>query len=120
MRWLVCAALLALSWPAAAQMVAPLTTSDGRIACIQGMAKARGRPVLTPVQVRNCLRSTGSPQQDAPGRPATQRIGNRPDLRAFATCAFGKGKELAKEVAKELKEGGMEPVAAAIKANAVS
>ena len=81
----------------------PIVT--GVIACIQGMAKARGRPVLTPVQVRNCLRSTGSPQQDAPGRPATQRIGNRPDLRAFATCAFGKGKELAKEVAKELKEG---------------
>ena len=81
----------------------PIVT--GAIACIQGMAKARGRPVLTPAQVRNCLRSTGSPQQDAPGRPATQRIGNRPDLRAFATCAFGKGKELAKEVAKEFKEG---------------
>ena len=81
----------------------PIVT--GVIACIQGMAKARGRPVLTPAQVRNCLRSTGSPQQDAPARPATQRIGNRPDLRAFATCAFGKGKELAKEVAKELKEG---------------
>ena len=77
----------------------PIVT--GAIACIQGMAKARGRPVLTPAQVRNCLRSTGSPQQDAPGRPATQRIGNRPDLRAFATCAFGKGKELAKEVVKE-------------------
>ena len=70
------------------------------------MAKARGRAVLTSAQVRNCLRSTGSPQQDAPGRPATQRIGNRPDLRAFATCAFGKGKELAKEVAKD--EGGKE------------
>jgi hypothetical protein len=69
----------------------------GVIACIQGMAKARGRPVLTPAQVRNCLRSTGSPQQDAPGRPATQRIGNRPDIRAFATCAFGKGKELARK-----------------------
>ena len=80
----------------------------GVIACIQGMAKARGRPVLTPAQIRNCLRSTGSPQQDAPGRPATQRIGNRPDLRAFAACAFGKGKELAKEVAKELKEGSKE------------
>src|SRR4030095_10915820 len=81
----------------------PIVT--GVIACLQGMAKARGKPVLTPAQVRNCLRSTGSPQQDAPGRPATQRIGNRPDLRAFATCAFGKGKELAKEVAKEFKEG---------------
>jgi subtilisin family serine protease len=39
----------------------------GAIACLQGMAKAKGRPVLTPAQVRNCLRSTGSPQQDAPG-----------------------------------------------------
>jgi hypothetical protein len=77
----------------------------GAIACVQGMAKAKGRPVLTPAQVRNCLRSTGSPQQDAPGRPATQRIGNRPDIRAFATCAFGKGKELAKEVIKEFKDG---------------
>lgn len=76
----------------------------GAIACIQGMAKARGRPVLTPPQLRNCLRSTGSPQQDAPGRPASQRIGNRPDLRAFATCAFGKGKEITKEVVKEGKE----------------
>ena len=27
------------------------------------------------------LRSTGSPQQDAPSRPRTQRIGNRPNLR---------------------------------------
>jgi hypothetical protein len=81
----------------------PIVT--GAIACIQGMARARGRAVLTPAQVRNCLRATGSLQQDAPGRPATQRIGNRPDIRAFATCAFGKGKELAKEVAKEFKEG---------------
>ena len=78
----------------------PIVT--GVIACIQGMAKAKGRPVLTPAQVRNCLRSTGSPQQDAPGRPATQRIGNRPDIRAFATCAFGKGKEIVKEVTKEV------------------
>lgn len=82
----------------------PIVT--GAIACVQGMAKAKGRPVLTPAQVRNCLRSTGSPQQDATGRPATQRIGNRPDIRAFATCAFGKGKELTKEIIKEkdLKE----------------
>ena len=28
------------------------------------------------------LRATGSPQQDGPNGPATQRIGNRPDLRA--------------------------------------
>src|SRR6185436_15379996 len=54
----------------------PIVT--GVVACIQGMAKARNRPVLTFQQVRNCLRTTGSPQQAAPGRPVTQRIGNRP------------------------------------------
>jgi hypothetical protein len=80
----------------------PIVT--GAIASLQGMAKARGRPVLTPAQVRSFLRSTGSPQQDAPGRPATQRIGNRPDLRALSTAAFGKGKELSKELIKETKE----------------
>lgn len=36
MRSLIFLALLPLSTPAAAQLVAPLTTSDGRIACIQG------------------------------------------------------------------------------------
>lgn len=85
----------------------PIVT--GVIGSIQGMAKARGRPVLTPAQVRNCLRTTGSPQQDAPGRPATQRIGNRPDLRQFSVCAFGKGKDIKekdlKDVVKEGKEG---------------
>jgi hypothetical protein len=52
----------------------------GALACIQGTLKAAGRPLLTPVSARNLLRSFGSPQEDAPGRPASQRIGNRPDL----------------------------------------
>lgn len=64
----------------------PIVT--GAIACVQGMLKARSRPVLDPAQVRACLRATGSPQQDAPGRPATQRIGTRPDIKAFARQAF--------------------------------
>ena len=76
----------------------------GVAASLQGMARARGVPVLTPAQFRNCLRTTGSAQQDEPGRPATQRIGNRPNLRQLSVCAFGKGKELAKEVTKEGKE----------------
>lgn len=76
----------------------------GVAASLQGMARARGHAVLTPAQFRNCLRTTGSAQQDEPGRPATQRIGNRPNLRQLATCAFGKGKEIAKEVIKEGKE----------------
>jgi hypothetical protein len=50
-------------------------------AILQGIARRRGR-VLTAAQVRETLVATGSPQQDGPGRPATQRIGPRPDLRA--------------------------------------
>src|SRR5829696_9095623 len=80
----------------------------GVAASLQGMARARARPVLTPAQLRNCLRTTGSPQQDEPGRPATQRVGTRPNLRQLSVCAFGKSKELTKEVAKEDKETGKE------------
>jgi subtilisin family serine protease len=53
----------------------------GALGCVQGVLRGQGRPALTPQQARDLLRSTGSPQLDAPGRPATQRIGNRPDLR---------------------------------------
>jgi hypothetical protein len=38
--------------------------------------------------VRDLLRSTGSSQQDAPGRPATQRIGNCPNLRHLISSAL--------------------------------
>lgn len=57
----------------------------GVLACIQGALRAAGMPLLTPARARDLLRSTGSPQQDAPGRPATQRIGNRPNLREMLT-----------------------------------
>lgn len=53
----------------------------GTLACLQGALRAAGKPLLTPDSARALLRSTGSPQQDAPGRPAGQRIGNRPNLR---------------------------------------
>ncbi|MGW5310625.1 S8 family serine peptidase [Nocardia thailandica] len=53
----------------------------GAVAAAQAM---RGGDRLDPEQVRNLLRTTGSPQADAPGRPAAQRIGNLPDLRALA------------------------------------
>jgi hypothetical protein len=53
----------------------------GALACVQGVLRARGRIMLSPARARDLLRSTGSPQQDAPGRPAAQRIGNRPNLR---------------------------------------
>lgn len=53
----------------------------GALGCMQGILRARGLPLLTPSSTRSLLRSTGSPQQDATGRPRTQRIGNRPNLR---------------------------------------
>jgi hypothetical protein len=59
----------------------------GALACVQGILRARGRIVLSPARARELLRATGSPQQDAPGRPATQRIGNRPNLRQLITSA---------------------------------
>jgi hypothetical protein len=40
---------------------------------------------MSPERAREVLRATGSPQQDAPGRPASQRIGNRPDIKAAVT-----------------------------------
>jgi len=74
----------------------PIVT--GVVACLQGIQKAKGKPPLTFTELRNALRYTGSPQQGAPGRPSSQRIGNRPDLKAaysyiwrcfIATAAFG-------------------------------
>ncbi|GGM01079.1 hypothetical protein GCM10010129_50790 [Streptomyces fumigatiscleroticus] len=57
----------------------------GTLAALQGMLKAADQPPLTPERARSLLRATGSPQQDAPGRPASQRIGNRPDIKAAVT-----------------------------------
>ncbi|UAK36102.1 S8 family serine peptidase [Nocardia asteroides] len=54
----------------------------GAVTSYQAMsAAAAGRK--TPAEVRARLRETGSPQTDAPGRPATQRIGNLPDLKSM-------------------------------------
>lgn len=57
----------------------------GALAALQGMLKAAGHEPMSAEGARAVLRSTGSPQQDAPGRPASQRIGNRPDIRAAVT-----------------------------------
>ncbi|MDG4860673.1 S8 family serine peptidase [Streptomyces sp. T-3] len=57
----------------------------GALACLQGMLKAAGAQPMTPERAREVLRTTGSEQQHAPGRPASQRIGNRPDIRAAVT-----------------------------------
>jgi len=79
----------------------------GAVGCMQGALRAKSKPLLTPATARNILRTTGSPQQNEPGRPATQRIGNRPNLRqAFTQLGIApKGKEtkeIIKEVAKEI------------------
>jgi hypothetical protein len=59
----------------------------GAIGCMQGMQRASSLAPHTPAQVRNLLRTTGSPQVNGPGRPATQRIGSRPDLRQLLGTA---------------------------------
>ncbi|MED3924366.1 S8 family serine peptidase [Priestia megaterium] len=53
----------------------------GTLACLQGILKSRGQALLTFTRAREILRNTGSSQQDAPTRPKTQSIGNRPDLK---------------------------------------
>ena len=59
----------------------------GALSCVQGVLHAKGRPLMTPADARRCLRATGSVQQDAPGRPASQRIGNRSNIRQLLNCA---------------------------------
>jgi Subtilase family len=81
----------------------PIVT--GALGSLQGALRAAGRAPMTPATARNWLRSTGSAQQDEPGRPASQRIGNRPDLRQLFN-AHVKGSFLADKVTKfEGKEG---------------
>ena len=83
----------------------------GAVACLQGALRGASKPLLTPATAHNLLRSTGSPQQDAPGRPATQRIGNRPDLKAAlnslgiqASIKIQDGKALKDKEVKEIKD----------------
>lgn len=68
----------------------------GALAALQGMLKVAGQQPMSPERARAVLRATGSPQQDAPGRPASQRVGNRPDIKAAVTYllpqAVGSGK----------------------------
>ena len=56
----------------------------GAIACLQGVVLAHGRPALSPLTLRELLRTTGSPQQARPRESlAARRIGPLPDLRAL-------------------------------------
>lgn len=53
----------------------------GAVACLQSIHISRGSAPLTNLKVRDILRSTGAAQTNAPGRPSSQRIGNRPDIK---------------------------------------
>lgn len=90
----------------------------GACGCVQGVRRAQGLAVLTSTQMRARLRASGSPQQDAPGRPATQRIGNRPNLRQLVARKT-RFKELIKDKekreVKELKEFKEKPEKVEIK-----
>ncbi len=67
----------------------PIVT--GALAATQGVLRAQGLTKLDPARARRLLRQTGTPQQDEPGRPMTQRIGNRPDLRQLIAAATTQG-----------------------------
>lgn len=62
----------------------------GALGCAQGILLAEGKPLLDSPRAREVLRATGSPQQDYPSRPKTQRIGNRPDLRQIVATLLPK------------------------------
>jgi len=61
----------------------------GTLAAVAGVLHARGHRHLTSERARQLVRSSGAPQQDAPTRPASQRIGNRPNLRQLIPTAGG-------------------------------
>jgi hypothetical protein len=76
----------------------------GVVASLQGLELGGPkRPPLTPADVRRLLRQSGSPQQDGPSRPATQRVGTRPDLMALMALLA-----VAKDEAKDAKDAKTE------------
>ena len=54
----------------------------GAVASLQSIHKTHKGSLLNFSQIRNLLRTTGSPQTDGPNGAKTQRIGNRPNLNA--------------------------------------
>lgn len=75
----------------------------GALACMQGWVRAAGKPLITPAKARSLLRAHGATQQNEPGRPATQRIGRRPNLKLIHGALFPK---LVKEIKeKDFKDG---------------
>ena len=78
MRFLLSAAAILLAFPASAQLVVPLTTPDGRVACTQGMTGLGRPPSWQPVA-----------DPDAPdGWALAETAGDPADLR-FPLCISG-------------------------------
>jgi hypothetical protein len=78
MRFLLASAMLFLASPAFAQLVLPLTTPDGRVACTQGMTGVGRPPSWQPVA-----------DPDAPdGWALVEMAGDPADLR-FPLCISG-------------------------------
>ncbi len=69
--------------------------------CLQGIQKGRSGQPLTNIQLRDAFRSTGAPQVDGPNGPASQRIGNRPDLKAAAAYLFGQQQQISSGLATQ-------------------
>ncbi len=80
----------------------------GVLGALQGALRAAGKTPMTPATARAWLRATGSPQQDEPGRPATQRIGNRPDLKALIQAHVKGNIAIDKAVVKDAKDVKLE------------
>jgi hypothetical protein len=75
MRFLLALAMTLLATPAFAQLVVPLTTADGRVACVQGMTGVGRPPIWQPVA-----------DPDAPdGWALAETAGDPADLR-FPLC----------------------------------
>ena len=80
----------------------------GVLGALQGALRAAGKTPMTPATARAWLRATGSPQQDEPGRPATQRIGNRPNLKALIQAHVKGSFALDKAAVKDAKDVKLE------------
>lgn len=78
----------------------------GALGSIQGILKANCRPLLNSNTAAQLLRSTGSPQQDAVGRPRSQRIGNRPDIKQMIGWLFGVTPEAEIKTVEQTQTGG--------------
>jgi len=63
----------------------------GAVASLQGTCRSLGRPAMTPVELADILRNTGSPQQGTMLEIEARPIGKQPNLRAAIPLATTRG-----------------------------